>query len=381
MQPTVCVGATGVARDAWGAAGGHRKGTERMALTADHFKALVRRHMEGDDDGFYSVALQVAARAAREGKNRFAQDLRELIDSAKGARAATALRPVPMVQPRGELAGLMTVSYPDVSLDMMTLELELRAKLERILTEQRRSDLLATHGLDPIHRVLLLGPPGTGKSMSAAALAHGLKLPLFTIQLHVLISKYMGETAAQLRLVFDAVASTRAVYLFDEFDALGAERGVPNDVGEARRMLNSFLQFLEHASPISVVVAATNHPGLLDKALYRRFDQVVEYRLPDPDAAVVVMRNRLAMLDTKGVDWDALARLHRGPEPRGPRSCCRGCSQTDRVGGGEEDHGGCSRGGTPRAAPQRRLIGQADGLQTSTHPCSVIDGRALDRQR
>ena len=290
-----------------------------MALTADHFKALVRRHMDGDEDGFYSVALQVAARAAREGKNRFAQDLRELIDSAKGARAATALRPVPMVQLRGELAGLMTVSYPDVSLDMMTLELKLRAKLERILTEQRRSDLLATHGLDPIHRVLLLGPPGTGKSMSAAALAHGLKLPLFTIQLHVLISKYMGETSAQLRLVFDAVASTRAVYLFDEFDALGAERGVPNDVGEARRMLNSFLQFLEHASPMSVVVAATNHPGLLDKALYRRFDQVIEYRLPDPDAAVVVMRNRLAMLDTKGVDWDALA------------GCTAGLSHADLV--------------------------------------------------
>lgn len=278
-----------------------------MALTADHFKALIRRHMDGDDDGFYSVALQVAARAAREGKNRFAQDLRDLIDAAKGERAVAALRPVPMVQPRGELAGLVTVSYPEVSLDMMTLELQLLRKLERILTEQRRSDLLATHGLEPIHRVLLLGPPGTGKSMSAAALAHSLKRPLFTIQLDVVISKYMGETAAQLRLVFDAVASTRAVYLFDEFDALGAERGAPNDVGEARRVLNSFLQFLEHASPVSVVVAATNHPRLLDQALYRRFDQVIEYSLPDPGAAVAVMRSRLAMLDTMDVDWDVLA--------------------------------------------------------------------------
>ncbi len=278
-----------------------------MALTADHFKALIRRHMEGDEDGFYSVALQVAARAARQGQNRFAQDLRELIDAAQGERPATALRPVPMVQPRGELAGLVTVSYPDVSLDMMTLEPQLLAKLERILTEQRRSDLLASHGLDPIHRVLLLGPPGTGKSMSAAALAHSLKLPLFTIQLDVVISKYMGETAAQLRLVFDAVASTRAVYLFDEFDALGSERSVPNDVGEARRVLNSFLQFLEHASPTSLVVAATNHPKLLDKALYRRFDQVIEYRLPDSEAAVAVMRSRLAMLHPTGVDWDALA--------------------------------------------------------------------------
>lgn len=280
-----------------------------MALTADHFKALVRRHMEGDDDGFYSVALQVAARAARQGKNRFAQDLRELIDSAKGGPAAPALRPVPMVQPRGELAGLMTVSYPDVSLDMMTLVPQVLGKLERILTEQRRSDLLATYGLDPIHRVLLLGPPGTGKSMSAAALAHSLKRPLFTIQLDVVISKYMGETAAQLRLIFDEIASTRAVYLFDEFDALGAERGITNDVGEVRRVLNSFLQFLEGASPLSVVVAATNHPKLLDQALYRRFDQVIEYQLPDRDAAIAVMKNRLVMLDTEDVGWDALARL------------------------------------------------------------------------
>ena len=277
-----------------------------MAITADHFKALVRRHMEGDDDGFYSIALQVAARAARQGKNRFARDLRDLIDTAKGEGVTPALRPVPLAQPRGELAGLMTVSYPKVSLKMMTLEPQLLAKLEQILTEQRLSDLLANHGLDPIHRVLLLGPPGTGKSMSGAALAQSLKLPLFTIQLDVLISKYMGETAAQLRLVFDAVASTRAVYLFDEFDAIGGERGVPNDVGEARRVLNSFLQFLEHSSPMSVVVAATNHPGLLDKALYRRFDQVIEYQLPDTDAAVTVIKKRLAMLDTRSVDWEAL---------------------------------------------------------------------------
>lgn len=278
-----------------------------MALTADHFKALVRRHMEGDEEGFYSIALQVAARAAREGKSRFAQDLRELVDAAKGDRPASATRPVPLVQPRGELAGLMSVTYPDVSLDMMTLEAEVRSRLERILTEQRRADHLADHGLDPIHRVLLLGPPGTGKSMSAAALAHGLKLPLFTIQLDVLISKYLGETAAQLRLVFDAVASTRAVYLFDEFDALGAERSARNDVGEVRRVLNSFLQFLEHSSPMSVVVAATNHPKLLDRALFRRFDQVIEYKLPDAKAATEVLRNRLTLLDSKSVDWGAIA--------------------------------------------------------------------------
>lgn len=283
-----------------------------MAITASHFKSLIRRHMEGDEEGFYSVALQVAARAAREGKNRFAQDLRELIDGAKAERHAPVARTIPVAQPRGELAGLMSVSYPDVSLDMMTLERDVRARLDRILLEQRRSDDLAAHGLDPIHRVLLVGPPGTGKSMSAAALAGMLKLPLFTIQLDVLISKYMGETAAKLRLLFDAVAATRAVYLFDEFDALGAERTAKNDVGEARRVLNSFLQFLEHASPTSLVVAATNHMQLLDRALFRRFDQVIEYRLPDPASAVDVMKNRLTLLDTTAVDWGEVAKIAEG---------------------------------------------------------------------
>ncbi len=262
--------------------------------------------MEGDDQGFYSVARQVAARAAREGKNIFAAELKELIESA-GTQPAAQLRTVPIQQPRGELAGLMSVNYPDVTLSMMTLTRDVRTKLERVLTEQRTAHRLAEHGLDPIYRLLLMGPPGTGKSMSAAALAHELKLPLFTIQLDVLISKYMGETAAKLRLVFDTVAETRAVYLFDEFDALGAERTAGNDVGEARRVLNSFLQFLEHAAPTSLVVAATNHPQLLDKALNRRFDQVIAYELPDRSAAIDVLKSRLAQLDTRGVKWSEVA--------------------------------------------------------------------------
>ena len=166
-----------------------------MTVTAEHVKALVRRHMDGDDEGFYSIALQLAARAAKEGKNQFAQDLRDLVESAHVPKVASQLRPMLLAQPRGELAGLMTVSYPDVS-RQMTLKPDVLKQLERVVVEQRQRDQLEEHGLEPIHRLLLLGPPGTGKSMSAAALAHDLSLPLFTIQLDVLISKYMGETAA-----------------------------------------------------------------------------------------------------------------------------------------------------------------------------------------
>lgn len=293
----------------WRTTVGYRKAGEGwvVAITADHVKALVKRHMEGDEEGFYAVARQVAARAAREGKNVFASDLKELIDSATSRGVAPQARTVPLQQPRGELAGLMSVAYPDVGLSAMTLTDEIRSRLERTITEQRRAEELMERGLTPIHRLLLLGPPGTGKSMSASALAFELKLPLFTIQLDVLISKYMGETAAKLRLVFDAIAETRGVFLFDEFDALGAHRTATNDVGEVRRILNSFLQLLEYASPLSLIVAATNHPNLLDTALNRRFDLVVEYARPDSGDALSVIKRRLSLLDTKGVKWEQVA--------------------------------------------------------------------------
>ncbi len=133
--------------------------------------------------------------------------------------------------------------------------------------------------------------------MTAAVFATELDVPMFTIRLDNLLSKFMGETAAKLRLVFDSVAQRRAVYLFDEFDALGADRG-GNDVGEARRILNSFLVFLEEAGAESLVLAATNNRSILDKALFRRFDAVLTYSLPDARQAVAVMRARLGTLVT-----------------------------------------------------------------------------------
>ncbi len=277
-----------------------------MTASADHVKALVRAHASGDESGFYSVALQLAAQAARRGQNRFADDLRQLIDDARADRVPRAT-PTPVVQPRGELADLVTAEYPDVRLSDMTLSASTRRSLDRVLHEQRQRDRIEAHGFAPIHRLLLVGPPGTGKSMTASALATELSLPLFTIRLDALISKYMGETSTKLRTIFDATARTRAVYLFDEFDALGAQRTAGNDVGEARRILNTFLLFLDDTQPESLVVAATNHPGLLDTALFRRFDAVVAYALPSSVEAVDVLRRRLAAMDTSAVSWEEVA--------------------------------------------------------------------------
>src|ERR1700728_3209932 len=148
--------------------------------------------------------------------------------------------------------------------------------------------------------------------MTASALAGDLHLPLFLIQLDGLITKFMGETAAKLRLVFDALKETSGVYLFDEVDALGGERARSNDVGEIRRVLNSFLQFLEQDQSDSMLVAATNHPQLLDRALFRRFDSVIEYPLPSPGIVRAIIRNRLATMRLGRIAWKTVEHAAAG---------------------------------------------------------------------
>ena len=284
--------------------------------TADHIKALIRSHSEGDEERFYAIALQVAAQAARQGHTKMAKELRDLVDRAKAHGEPPAqgqkTKPVPIVQPRGELAGLLTASFSTIRLADMALDQSVRSRLERILLEQRQREKLRAHGMSPIQKLLLVGPPGTGKTMTASALASELGIPLFTIRLDGLITRYLGETAAKLRLIFDAIQQTRAVYFFDEFDALGSERATKNEVGEIRRVLNSFLQFLEQDDSDSLVAGATNHPEILDKALFRRFDAVIEYGLPSADISEQVMRARLALLDTSQVDWSGAVEAAEG---------------------------------------------------------------------
>lgn len=282
--------------------------------TAEQLKALLKSYSEGDEERFLATAMQVAAHAARQGHGKLAQELREFIDAAKtkvpprrGERA-----PVPVVQPRGELAGLLSVSYPKTRLSEVILEPQIHGRLERVLLEQRQREKLLIHGLVPRRKLLLVGPPGTGKTLTARALAGELSQPLFAILLDGVITKFMGETAAKLRLIFDALQRTRGVYLFDEFDALGSHRTSTNDVGEIRRVLNSFLQFLEQDESESLIVAATNHPELLDRAIFRRFDDVLEYRLPDDALAERMLRSRLGMLGTKDVSWRQVVEASHG---------------------------------------------------------------------
>lgn len=281
--------------------------------TAEQVKALIKSHAAGDHERFYSVALQLAAKEARAGNAKYASALKELVDEGRGRPHRGAV--IPVASPKGDLAQLLTASYPSVRRRDLVVDKDIRDAIDQVLKEQGKRSELRAHGLQPSRRLLLVGPPGTGKTMSAAVLATELSIPLLAVRLDGLLTKFMGETAAKLRLVFDSMAKTRGVYLFDEVDALAGTREATNDVGEIRRVLNSFLQFLEQDASDSVVVATSNLPNMLDRALFRRFDLTIEYREPTVAIAKKVLRNRLAPFDLSEIskhEWTEVGRATTG---------------------------------------------------------------------
>jgi SpoVK/Ycf46/Vps4 family AAA+-type ATPase len=276
--------------------------------SAEQLKALLKSHITGDDSHFFSVAMQVAAHEAKLGHGKLAEELKALIDAAK-ARPTSKVpnKTIPISQPRGELVGLLQASYPQARLSDMILDDQVAMRLHRIIKEQQNHTKIRAHGLSPRRKLLLVGPPGTGKTLTASALAGELGVPLFVVRLDALITKFMGETAAKLRQVFDAITEVRGVYFFDEFDAIGSQRGQANDVGEIRRVLNSFLQMLEQDQSHSLIIAATNHPEILDYALFRRFDDMIQYGLPEAAQIIAVLKNRLSTFKPKRLAWSKLA--------------------------------------------------------------------------
>ncbi len=276
--------------------------------TSSQMKSLITSHAARDDDRFYATALQVAAKAARAGQSRYATELRDAINRAQ--TTAPAMAPVIELPHRSRPGlDLFECREPHTILADLTLSGPIRESLLNVIHEQAQRHRLAAYDLEPSRKLLLTGPPGTGKTSTAEALASELNRPFLTIKLEKLITRYMGETAAKLGTAFDLISEFDGVYLFDEVDALASERAASNDVGEMRRILNSFLRFIEDDRSNSIIIAATNHPQLLDSAFFRRFDEVLLYQKPTRTQALRILKDQLAAFDTTHVNFEGLAGL------------------------------------------------------------------------
>lgn len=250
---------------------------------SEQIKSLIKHFGEGDDERFISSALQIAAAEAQKGHTTLAQELKSLIDKAKQKRNqpfADRSKTIPILPSQRDLKELLDVFQPVIKLHDMVLDDGTLSSLEKLIEEQKKWQLLKQYNLQPKRKLLLTGPPGCGKTMTAQALAGELGIPVFIVRLDGLVSKFMGESIAKLRVIFDAMVNHRGVYLFDEFDSIGSHRNIGQDVGEIKRVLNSFLINIEKDQSNSIIICATNLPEMLDKALFRRFDDVIKFPLP-----------------------------------------------------------------------------------------------------
>lgn len=272
--------------------------------TREQIKLLVKAHYESEDR-FRTRVLQIAAYEANKGHGTLAKDLKEIIDSKKSVTKKN-------LTIDNNLSDLIECSLPDTKIKEMVLSDEILIKIERIIKEYNLNEKLIKYGLKNRRKILLCGPPGTGKTMTASVLANRLNIPLCTIMMDKMLTKYMGESGAKLRQIFNTIDEYKGVYLFDEFDAIGSERSYDNDVGEIRRVLNSFLQFIENDNSESLIIAATNNPQMLDQALFRRFDDIIYYSNPEKKEIVELIKNRIIQFMDKKIDFDIISTEIKG---------------------------------------------------------------------
>lgn len=242
--------------------------------SGDQVKALLKAYYNNDDSRFKTIALQIAASEARVGHAVIAREIKEIVEKSAGDSKIVKMKN------ENQLFQCTIAKHNEVELIVSE---EIRIRIERIIMEYRQRERLLSFGMKNRSKILVEGLPGTGKTLTASILATELNMPLYTVQMDKLITKFMGETSVKLRQIFDSIAESKAVFLFDEFDAIGADRSLDNEVGEMRRVLNTFLQFLENDESGSIIIAATNNHKMLDQALFRRFDDVIHYGLPDDD--------------------------------------------------------------------------------------------------
>ena len=256
---------------------------------SDLVKALLHSHQRGDDAGFRRAAKELIDEERRKRHDLVADQLEAILEEP-GQRSrplqVSSLRPLPKT--RDDLA-LISLEEPRLSFQDLVLPDSAIAVFDSLIEEFRQRSALRAHGVAPRSSLLLVGPPGCGKSASAEAMAGELGIPVARIRLATVVSSYLGETARNLEQIFGFLDVGSWVLIFDEFDMLGRERGDRADHGELRRVVAAMLQVVDEHRGNSLFVATSNHPALLDSAVWRRFDELIELPIPNASARAEIL--------------------------------------------------------------------------------------------
>jgi SpoVK/Ycf46/Vps4 family AAA+-type ATPase len=250
---------------------------------ADLLINLVKASVSGDQQTVKRTVEAMAAEERAKQHTVLAERLEHAM-VANGNGAGNLLRP--NIETSQRARDFISETIPHRQLEDLELPETTLLGARQLVEEQQRASLLRSHSLEPRHRILLVGPPGNGKTSLAEALAESLAIPLFTVRYELMIGSFLGETAARLKRVFDYARTTPCVLFFDEFDAVGKERGDTHETGEIKRVVTSLLMQIDELPSYVVAVAATNHAELLDRAVWRRFQ--LRLSLPAPDEAQLV---------------------------------------------------------------------------------------------
>jgi SpoVK/Ycf46/Vps4 family AAA+-type ATPase len=297
-------------------------------MRAEILKLLLQSHAEGDESSFRKAALQLAAAESSAGHVRIAEEIRSIIAKMPATSNRQQTPVVDIAAPRGDLADILEGGHREERFRDIVLRSEAEETLKRVLSENRSRARLERFGVSPRRRLLFHGAPGCGKTLAAAVLAGEMGLPLMTVRFDALFSRFLGATAVQLRAIFAEMPRRPGVYLFDEFDSVAKARGDSQDVGEMNRVVTAFLQLVDADMSGSILVAATNHVELLDRAVFRRFDVIVPFDKPTREQIVELMKLRLS---TVGLTEEAATRLAAHAEGWSFADVARACDDAVRT--------------------------------------------------
>lgn len=338
-------------------------------MRSELIKKIFLAFAQGSRERFIEVAYQVVQEEEEKHHHLLARDLKEILQGITNGKNLSAhgisqrykdALPIPRDDEKG--FPLLEVREFYLGWSDVILGEGLQNALRQVVDENRKWEVLATYGLAPKQRVLFCGPPGTGKTLSAQVLSSVMGYPLAHVRFDSIVSSFLGETAANLRKIFRFIERGRWLVLFDEFDVIGKQRDDPYEHGEIKRVVNNFMQMLDGYNGESLIIAATNHQHLLDPGLWRRFDEILFFDIPDRDRRARIFAYYLKVLDKQSsLDLDTLARETEGFSPADIAQVCwealRRTVLKDEASVGEQELGEAITRQKQRKAVERRQHG------------------------